>query len=131
MKPLVIAAIVLVLFLAGIGGGFLILVSQRGTEDPAPAAVPDDSSSLHGKTVDVPENAVICADHHVAEVMCPFCKPSLIETLGYCGAHDVAEALCTRCSPALIAAFKAVGDWCDEHGLPESQCATCNPAADG
>jgi hypothetical protein len=131
MKPPLILAIVLVLFLAGLGAGYLILVSQRGAEDPAPAVVHDDASPLHGTRVDVPENAVMCAEHHVPEVMCPFCKPALIEELGFCGAHDVAEALCTRCSPALIAAFKAVGDWCAEHALPESQCRACNPPADG
>ncbi len=63
--------------------------------------------------------------HEIDEALCPFCNPSLIETLGWCGGHDVPEAYCTRCNPEVIPAFKATGDWCAEHGLPESQCAIC------
>jgi len=71
-----------------------------------------------------------CA-HDIDADRCPFCKPELIESLGWCDGHDVAEALCTRCNSRLIPAFKAQGDWCAEHGLPESQCAICaaGPAA--
>ncbi len=132
MKPVVITVVAVVLFAAGVGGGFLFL-TQSGDQDSARPSAPSGSSvvpvsegtSQHGKSVEIPENAALCAEHHVPEVICPFCKSSLIEERGHCGAHNVAEAICTKCTPALIAAFKAEGDWCAEHGLPESQCAFC------
>ena len=129
MKPFAIVAVVVVLFAAGAGGGYFFLTQKSGPNAPAPAAtetaVIGGESAEHGKSIVIPENATICAEHRVPEVICPFCQPSLIEDRGHCGTHDVAEALCTRCSPTLIAAFKAEGDWCAAHGLPESQCALC------
>lgn len=138
MKPVVITIVVVVLFAVGVGGGYLLLI-QSGEKDSAgpsapsaPSAVPvNDETSQHGKSVDIPENAAFCAEHHVPEVICPFCDPSLIEKLGHCGGHDVPEALCSRCNPTLIAGFKAEGDWCAEHGLPESQCLICTPKSGG
>jgi uncharacterized protein with PIN domain len=73
----------------------------------------------------LPESSSLCAKHRVEEARCPFCTPSLIETMGECPGHEVPEALCSRCSPFLEAAFRAEGDWCAEHGLPESQCQAC------
>ncbi len=67
----------------------------------------------------------VCEAHGVAR--CPFCDPSLLESMGFCSGHGVPEAICTRCRDDLEAAFKAKNDWCAEHGLPESQCETCNP----
>jgi hypothetical protein len=118
------------LFAVGAGGGYYYL--KHGRSGGATQTPPADtgSSGLHGKSVVIPANAVICPEHNVPEAICPFCKPSLIEELGHCGQHDVAEALCTRCNPTLIAAFKVENDWCAEHGLPESQCLICNPAED-
>ncbi len=69
----------------------------------------------------------MCARHHVAEAICPFCRPALIKEFGFCSGHGVPEALCTACRPALVEAFKAEGDWCAEHGVPESQCEACHP----
>lgn len=74
-------------------------------------------------------DGALCPEHHVPGSICPFCKPDLVETLGWCGGHDVPEALCTRCHPVLIAAFKAEDDWCSDHGLPMSQCTTCGDGA--
>ena len=74
-----------------------------------------------------PAGEEVCAEHHVAEALCPFCRPELIEDHGFCGGHGVPEALCTVCRPALVEAFKAEGDWCAEHGVPESQCEACHP----
>ncbi|NNM27226.1 MAG: hypothetical protein HKO59_14795 [Phycisphaerales bacterium] len=139
MKPLVIGIIVTVLFAGGIAGGYWFL-TQPGTDEAtatdehghdhddndAHAAVEGgEGVSLHGIRVEIPENATLCAEHRIPDVICPFCTPALIEDLGFCGGHGVAEALCTRCQPALIAAFKVENDWCAEHGLPESQCAAC------
>ncbi len=76
------------------------------------------------------EAAAFCEEHQIAEAQCPFCDPSLIESLGFCYGHDVPEAFCYRCNPALIPAFKAVGDWCAGHDRPESQCYICNPELD-
>jgi cobalt-zinc-cadmium efflux system membrane fusion protein len=72
--------------------------------------------------------AALCP-HDIKAARCPFCDPTLMESLGWCGGHDVPEAICTRCSPSIIPAFKALGDWCAEHGLPESQCALCGGGA--
>lgn len=66
-------------------------------------------------------------EHTIAKAKCPFCTPSLIESLGFCKEHNIAEALCVQCRPYLEAAFKSKGDWCNEHKTPESQCAECNP----
>jgi cobalt-zinc-cadmium efflux system membrane fusion protein len=71
-----------------------------------------------------------CEEHQISEAQCPFCDPSLVETLGHCKGHDVPEAFCYQCNPALIPAFKAVGDWCGGHDRPESQCYICNPELD-
>jgi cobalt-zinc-cadmium efflux system membrane fusion protein len=70
-----------------------------------------------------------CVEHEVAESRCPFCNPSLVETMGFCEGHGVPEALCTRCDPDVIPAFQAVGDWCAGHEIPESQCEICSPPA--
>jgi biotin carboxyl carrier protein len=74
--------------------------------------------------------AAFCDEHQIAEAHCPFCNPSLIESMGHCAGHNIAEALCYQCNPALIPAFKAVGDWCAGHDRPESQCYICNPELD-
>ncbi len=129
MKPLAIAAVLVVLFVVGIGGGYFYLTQRSAQDTPSPAATEatlvESESTEHGKSVIIPEDATICATHRIPEVICPFCKSSLVDELGHCGVHDVAEALCSRCNPTLIAAFKAEGDWCTGHGLPESQCALC------
>ena len=65
--------------------------------------------------------------HGLSSGDCPFCDPTLVESLGQCGAHGVPEAFCTRCNASLVPAFKATGDWCAEHGIPESQCLKCDP----
>ena len=65
--------------------------------------------------------------HSLREDGCPFCHPSLVETMGQCSEHGVPEALCSKCNLALIAAFKAAGDWCGGHNITESQCTLCNP----
>lgn len=129
MKPLITVFVILVLFGAGIAGGYIYLRGRSQTSPPPVETNPVVSEdSEHGTSLDVPDDADICAEHRVPEIICPFCKPALVEELGWCGGHDVAEALCTRCNPTLIAAFKAESDWCQEHGLPESQCLICNPA---
>jgi cobalt-zinc-cadmium efflux system membrane fusion protein len=74
--------------------------------------------------------AAFCEEHQIAEAQCPFCKPELVESLGWCRGHDVPEAFCYQCNPALIPAFKATGDWCAGHDRPESQCYICNPELD-
>lgn len=66
-------------------------------------------------------------EHGIAQAKCPFCTPSLIETMGFCGGHNVPEALCVKCNSYMEIAFKAKGDWCAEHNTPESQCVACNP----
>lgn len=66
-----------------------------------------------------------CEEHGISD--CPFCDPSLVETLGFCREHGVPEAICTRCRGDLETAYRAAGDWCAGHGLPESQCEACNP----
>ncbi len=76
------------------------------------------------------ETAAFCSEHQVAEAICAWCNPGLIESLGFCRGHGVPEAFCYRCNPALIPAFKAVGDWCAGHDRPESQCYICNPGLD-
>ncbi len=130
MKPLITLLAIIVLFGAGAAGGYYYLTQGRAQPapvDPVPVA---NEVTQHGTSIDVPDGSVICPEHKVPEIICPFCKPALVEELGWCGGHDVAEALCTRCHPNLIAAFKAENDWCAEHGLPESQCLICNPATD-
>ncbi len=77
-----------------------------------------------------PETTDFCEEHQIAETQCPFCNPSLIESLGHCDGHGVPEALCYQCNSALIPAFKSVGDWCAGHDRPESQCYICNPELD-
>ena len=68
--------------------------------------------------------------HGVEAGGCPFCDPTLVESMGFCHGHGVPEAYCTRCNPGVIPAFKALGDWCAGHDLPESQCLICNPPPD-
>jgi cobalt-zinc-cadmium efflux system membrane fusion protein len=65
--------------------------------------------------------------HDVKESDCFYCKPELIEKLGFCKEHGVSEAECWICKPSIVAAYKAQGDWCGGHGLPESRCTLCNP----
>ncbi len=130
MKPIAIGACFIVLFGAGIGGAYWY-ISRGSSLGPAPSPQAERGEAAHGKAVEIPANATLCARHRIPEVVCPFCNSALIEERGHCGEHDVAEALCTRCSPILIAAFKVEGDWCAEHGLPESQCLICNPKTGG
>jgi len=73
------------------------------------------------------QTAAFCEEHQIAEAQCPFCDPSLIDSMGHCDAHGVPEALCYQCNPTLVPAFKAAGDWCAGHDRPESQCYICNP----
>ncbi len=79
---------------------------------------------------DTSVGSAFCEEHQIAEAECPFCDPSLIESLGHCNGHDVPEAFCYQCNPALVPAFQAVGDWCAGHDRPESQCYICNPELD-
>jgi hypothetical protein len=129
-----LAAVVGGLFVVGGAGAWVYLRLSRPSGAPADAAsataVRQDADE-HGRAIDIPDDPVLCTKHGVPEVVCPFCDPSLVETLGWCKGHDVAEALCTRCNPVLIAAFKAEGDWCAEHGLPESQCLICSGTGGG
>lgn len=90
-----------------------------GQEDAGDAEHADSSAA-----------AAFCEEHQIAEAQCPYCDPSLIESLGFCHGHGVPEAFCYLCNPALIPAFKAVGDWCAGHDRPESQCYICNPQLD-
>ncbi|MCP4546308.1 MAG: efflux RND transporter periplasmic adaptor subunit [bacterium] len=76
------------------------------------------------------DTEAFCQEHQIAEAQCPYCDPSLIESLGFCHGHGVPEAFCYRCNPNLIPAFKSVGDWCAGHDRPESQCYICNPELD-
>ena len=73
----------------------------------------------------IPINQDFCVEHQIVEANCPWCDPSLIESMGQCPEHGVPEALCSRCNEALIAGFKAENDWCGGHGVPESQCVLC------
>lgn len=66
-----------------------------------------------------------CAEHGIAD--CPFCDPSLIDTMGFCKGHGVPEALCSKCRKDIEPVFRALNDWCNGHDLPESQCEACNP----
>ncbi len=66
-----------------------------------------------------------CAKHEVES--CPFCTPTVIDTMGFCKGHRVPEAVCTKCRDDLEEAFRSEGDWCEGHGLPESHCEACNP----
>jgi cobalt-zinc-cadmium efflux system membrane fusion protein len=86
----------------------------------------DDESAANSASAP----AAFCEEHQIAEAQCPFCKPELIESLGWCNGHSVPEAFCYLCNPALIPAFKATGDWCGGHDRPESQCYICNPELD-
>jgi len=76
------------------------------------------------------DSEAFCEEHQIAEAQCPFCDPTLIESLGFCNGHGVPEAYCYQCNPALVPAFKAAGDWCAGHDRPESQCYICNPELD-
>lgn len=71
-----------------------------------------------------------CNEHRIAEAECPFCNPSLVESMGMCSGHGVPEAYCYQCNRSLVEAFKSVGDWCAPHDRPESQCYICNPQLD-
>jgi cobalt-zinc-cadmium efflux system membrane fusion protein len=86
-----------------------------------------DLDSERGAPSSSANDIEMCPEHGIAEADCPWCHPSLIETMGMCGGHGVPEALCSRCNPDLIAGFKAANDWCAGHDLPESQCLLCNP----
>lgn len=121
MKNVIFAIVFLAL---GVGGAFAYLKFGRGS-----SATPDSSEVA-------PAAVIMCVEHAVAESICPFCNPELIESGGHCAEHDVPEALCTRCNDDLIPAFEAVNDWCAEHNVPESQCVLCshselNPESDG
>jgi len=82
------------------------------------------------KTEETKASSAFCDEHQIAEAQCPFCDPSLVQSLGFCNGHGVPEAYCFQCNPALIPAFKAAGDWCGGHDRPESQCYICNPEFD-
>ncbi len=119
------------LLLVGAAGAWFYLELSRpsGAAAGDAAATPlRQDADRHGRSIAIGDNPVLCENHGIPEVACPFCDPSLVDKRGHCGAHGVAEALCTRCNPVLIAAFKAEGDWCAEHGLPDSQCVICNPS---
>ncbi len=106
MSKNVIFAVLLVL--VGVGGALMYL-----------RVTGDDDGSKKAPTAD------FCAEHQIAEVDCPWCDASLIESKGMCPEHGVLEALCASCNPALIAGFKAERDWCAGHETPESQCELC------
>ena len=131
------------LALAGAMAGLLLVVaagawfylelsrpSGTAAGDAAATRLRQDADR-HGRSIAIGDNPVLCENHGIPEVACPFCDPGLVQELGHCGAHDVAEALCTRCNLFLIAAFKTEGDWCAEHGLPASQCLICQSREDG
>ncbi len=131
---LALAGVMTGLLLVGATGAwFYLRLSRPSGAVPGEAAgtVLREDTGRHGRSIAIPDNPVLCGNHGIPEVACPFCDPGLVEERGHCGAHDVAEALCTRCNPVLIAAFKAEGDWCAEHGLPESQCLICQGREDG
>jgi cobalt-zinc-cadmium efflux system membrane fusion protein len=69
--------------------------------------------------------AAACEKHEIEE--CPFCRPEVIEQMGFCTGHGVPEAVCTQCRGDLEGAFRTENDWCQGHGLPESHCEPCNP----
>jgi len=98
----------------GAGAGLIVAADRLGWMGPS-----GDGASVA---------ADLCR-HQLAEDRCPFCTPSLVESMGMCGGHKVPEALCTRCNASLVRAFQMENDWCGEHGLPESQCLICNPPA--
>ena len=75
------------------------------------------------------KSSILCQTHKLPQSECPWCKPQLVETLGWCKNHDVPQAYCTRCNPKLIPSFKLEGDWCRGHNLPESQCKKCRGTA--
>ena len=118
MKNVVIAVVLLALGAAG------AVVYIKTTQSARP------TDSHEGRSHEALQAAAgpLCAKHGIADSICAFCHPELVEKLGVCHSHDVPEAFCTRCTPALIPAFKIENDWCDEHGLPESQCTICNPS---
>jgi len=87
----------------------------------------DKSASDDARHATNSDTAAFCEEHQIAEAQCPFCDPSLIESLGFCNGHGVPEAFCYQCNSDLIPAFKAVRDWCAGHDRPESQCYICNP----
>lgn len=131
---LVLAGGIAGLLLVGAAGAWFYLRLSGPTgaaPDEAAGTSLREDTGLHGGSIAIPDNPVLCRNHGIPEVACPFCDAGLVEERGHCGAHDVAEALCTRCNPVLIAAFKAEGDWCAEHGLPESQCLICQGQEDG
>lgn len=92
----------------GAAGAYIYIQSTRPASPPDPSNDPD-----------------FCVEHQIAKALCPWCDPSLIESMGQCGAHGVPEALCSQCNEALIPGFKAENDWCAGHNLPESQCKLC------
>ena len=110
----ILLMVVLGLVACACGFGLLVLADQQGW-------IGAESSALVAE-------GNLCP-HDLAEERCPFCRPELVDELGWCAGHDVPEAYCTRCNPDVIPAFKASNDWCAEHGLPESQCAQCADAA--
>jgi cobalt-zinc-cadmium efflux system membrane fusion protein len=69
--------------------------------------------------------ATECGEHGITR--CPFCDPSLLDSMGFCNGHGVPEAVCTRCRDDLEEVYRARQDWCAAHGLPESHCEACNP----
>ena len=101
---------------AAFGVGLAVVGYQRHAEHATPPpATPTETGEF-------------CERHQIAEARCPWCDPSLIESLGWCDGHGVPEALCSRCTPALIPGFKAENDWCAGHDVPESQCDLCDHA---
>ena len=112
MKSMIIKIAVGVAVLA-LGFGVVILGDRQGWFG--------DRGGAAGPAV-----AAACA-HGMTDPNCPFCDPSLVESMGFCQGHGVPEAYCVKCFPAVAAAFKATGDWCGEHAVPESLCELCNP----
>jgi cobalt-zinc-cadmium efflux system membrane fusion protein len=117
---------------------FLILIALAALsiggcapkEESAPKATPDAAKHGAGGAAAGAAEGAWCAEHRIAEAECPFCDPSLLQTLGFCQGHGVPEALCYQCNPRLVPAFQSVGDWCAGHDRPESQCYLCNPDKD-
>ena len=107
MKPAL--WILFIVIALGALGGLTWYTLERAPQTNPAAAIPADA----------------CAEHGIAN--CPFCDPSLIDTMGFCKGHGVPEALCSKCRKDIEPVFRALNDWCNGHDRPESQCEICNP----
>ncbi len=111
MNKQILFALLLIVIGAGAAYGYVYMSTPEQTTT---------NTNQAGHSVDE-----FCREHQIAEKDCPWCDPSIIESMGECEECGVPEALCARCNPDLIAGFKAENDWCAEHMIPESQCTIC------